>query len=161
MTGAALVIGYGNVLRSDDGLGWHVADRLHDDPRLNGATVLRQHQLTPELALEISRAAIVVLIDASHELAAGTFSANRIDPDDGSAMSWSHHLGPGGLLALAHALYGRAADCHVISVGVQSVAFGHRLSPVVEAGLPRVVDAVVDLVQSATGLALAARPDGA
>ena len=33
---ASLVIGYGNPLRSDDGVGWHVAERLADDPRLAG-----------------------------------------------------------------------------------------------------------------------------
>ena len=36
MTPAILVIGYGNVLRSDDGIGWHVAERLAEDPRFDG-----------------------------------------------------------------------------------------------------------------------------
>ena len=34
MTGGVLVVGYGNALRTDDGLGWHAAERLADDPRL-------------------------------------------------------------------------------------------------------------------------------
>ena len=32
-----LVVGYGNSLRGDDGLGWHAALRLAADPRLAGA----------------------------------------------------------------------------------------------------------------------------
>ena len=45
-----LVVGYGNSLRGDDGIGWHAARLLTDDPRLTGARVLTHHQLAPELA---------------------------------------------------------------------------------------------------------------
>ena len=31
MTSRVLVVGYGNALRTDDGLGWHVADLLAAD----------------------------------------------------------------------------------------------------------------------------------
>src|SRR5919198_4121190 len=59
-----LVVGYGSSLRGDDGLGWHAAALLAADPRLAGAEVLARHQLTPELAEDVSRAALVVLVDA-------------------------------------------------------------------------------------------------
>ncbi len=55
MTRKALIIGYGNVLRSDDGIGWHVAERLAADARFDDVTILQRHQLTPELALDVSR----------------------------------------------------------------------------------------------------------
>jgi hypothetical protein len=60
----SLVVGYGNPLRSDDGIGWVIAGRLATDPRFAGTDVLQRHQLTPELALDISRAGLVVLVDA-------------------------------------------------------------------------------------------------
>ena len=75
VTDGALVVGYGNVLRSDDGVGWQVADILTDDARLAGATILRCHQLTPELALDVSRASVVVLVDARHGPEAGAMVA--------------------------------------------------------------------------------------
>jgi hydrogenase maturation protease len=62
-----LIIGYGNPLRSDDGVGWQAAELLTDDPRLADAQILACHQLTPELAEDVSRAGFVVLIDASTE----------------------------------------------------------------------------------------------
>ena len=66
MTAAGvLVVGYGNPLRSDDGIGWHAADLLATDPRLAGAQVLTHHQLAPELAEDISRASLVVLVSAA------------------------------------------------------------------------------------------------
>ena len=148
MTDGVLIVGYGNALRTDDGVGWHAAERLADDPRLDGSEVLRRHQLTPDLALDISRAALVVLVDASHGPPAGTFTVARVDRADSTATTWSHHLGPPSLVALAHELYGRAPDVYLVSVGVASFEMGDRLSPVVEAALPRVIDAVVQLVAS-------------
>ena len=53
MNRGVLVIGYGNVLRSDDGVGWHVTERLASDARFASVTVLQRHQLTPELALDL------------------------------------------------------------------------------------------------------------
>jgi hydrogenase maturation protease len=65
VTGAGvLVVGYGNSLRGDDGVGWHAAGRLAADPRLAGARVLARHQLTPELAVDVAQASLVVLVDA-------------------------------------------------------------------------------------------------
>lgn len=151
MTQGVLVVGYGNALRSDDGLGWHVAERLADDPRLAGATVLRRHQLTPELALDISEATLLVLVDASHEPAAGAITVERLEPaiDTGtSGTTWSHHLTPTTLVELARELYGRAPDVFVVGCGVASVEMGDELSPAVRDALPRVVDAVAELVAS-------------
>ena len=151
MTPGVLVVGYGNALRTDDGLGWHVAERLADDPRLAGATVLRRHQLTPELALDISEATLLVLVDASHGPPAGTISVERLEPGGDTATSgttWSHHLTPATLIALARELYGRAPDVFVVGCGVASVEMGDELSPEVRDALPRVVDAVAELVAS-------------
>ena len=151
MTDGVLVIGYGNALRTDDGLGWHAAERLADDPRLDGVTVIRRHQLTPELALDVSRAALVVLVDASHGPPAGTFTIEEVPRTGSSATAWSHQLSPSSLVALARELYGRAPDVFLVSVGVASLEMGDRLSPVVEAALPRLVDAVAELVAEHAG----------
>lgn len=151
MTQGVLVVGYGNALRSDDGLGWHVAERLADDPRLAGATVLRRHQLTPELALDISEATLLVLVDASHVPAAGAIIVERLEPaidTRTSGTTWSHHLTPATLVELARELYGRAPDVFVVGCGIASVEMGDELSPAVRDALPRVVDAVADLVAS-------------
>lgn len=146
MTDGALVVGYGNALRTDDGLGWHAAQRLGEDPRLAGVTILQRHQLVPELALDISAADLVVFIDASTSLAPGEVSVEVVEPREGVGGT-SHHVTPCTLMALSRQLYGRVApQVFVVSCGVQSVAMGERLSSAVEAALPRVVDVVVGLV---------------
>jgi hydrogenase maturation protease len=146
MTNGVLVIGYGNALRTDDGLGRHAAERLADDPRLAGATVIGCHQLTPELALDVSRAALVVFVDASHGLPAGAVTIEPMERTGRSATGWSHHFSPSSLVDLAGELYGRSPDVLLVSVGVESLQLGDRLSPVVEAALPRLVEAVAELV---------------
>jgi hydrogenase maturation protease len=145
--GGALVICYGSALRSDDGLGWHAAARLAEDPRLKGAQVLWQQQLTPELAVDVSHASLVVLVDAGVGEQAGAISVRRLldeAPADGSA--WSHHLGPAELIALARELWGASPSVFVVSVGAANLDVGESLSPAVEQALPGLVDAVAAIV---------------
>jgi hydrogenase maturation protease len=143
---SVLVIGYGNSLRTDDGLGWHAAERLAADPRLAGTTVIARHQLTPELALDVSRAAFVVFVDASHGPAAGTFTIEWLQAPANIATGWSHILSPSSLVDLARELYGQVPDVVVIRVGVESLVFGDRLSAAAEASLPGLIDAVAELI---------------
>jgi len=146
VTGDVLVIGYGNTLRTDDGVGRHAAERLADDPRLDGVRVLGRHQLTPELALDVSRAAMVVFVDASRRPAAGIFTVEPVERTGRQGAGWSHYLDPPSLLDLTDELYGRAPDAFLVSVGVGSVLLGDRMSPMVEASLPGLVDAVAELI---------------
>jgi len=143
-----LVVGYGNVLRSDDGVGWAVAARAAADPRLAGADVRAEHQLTPELALDASRASLLVLVDATAEREPGAVEVRRLDdtPDAGSA--WSHHLEPASLVALARELWGTAPAVVVVSIGVADLEAGERLSPAVEAAVPQVVETLAAIVEA-------------
>jgi hydrogenase maturation protease len=148
LPGAAgtLIVGYGNALRSDDGLGLRAAELLAEDPRLRGAEVRWQHQLTPELALDFSRASLVILIDVSVDDPAGAVAVKRLDPDTAEGQSWSHHFEPASLLGLARELWGEAPDAFVVSVGAASLEVGDSLSPALEDALPAVVEAVVSVV---------------
>jgi hydrogenase maturation protease len=152
VTNGVLIVGYGNSLRTDDGLGWHAAQRLAEDPRFVDAAVLQRHQLTPELALDVSAAALVILLDVDSGLAPGEIAVQQIDRADRAAPSWSHHLSPAALVSLSHELYGRAADVYVVSCGAQSLEVGDGLSPVAEAALPTMLDAAAELVASHNGV---------
>jgi hydrogenase maturation protease len=153
VTDGVLIVGFGNALRTDDGVGWAVAERLATDPRLEGATVIARHQLTPELALDVSRAAGVIFVDASHGPPAGEFVIERLDPSGVGASTSSHHVSPTSIVQLALELYGHAPAVHLVSVGVASVEAGDRLSPIVEAALPRISDNVVELASEIAAVA--------
>jgi len=158
MIDRVLVIGYGNSLRADDGVGRYVCERLVGDPRLVGATVIGAHQLAPELALDISRADLLVLVDAGRGPAPGTFTIEPLERSDGARSTWSHYLDPASLLALADELYGCSPATYVVEVGVESVEVGDRLSPAVEAALPMVVEAIVELAAGRTTVRPVAGP---
>ena len=102
--------------------------------------------MAPELALDISRADLVVFIDAREGLASGNFTIRRLERTEDAGTTWSHHLEPASLIALADGLYGHAAEAWVVAVGVESVEVGDRLSPAVEAVLPGIVDAIAGLI---------------
>jgi len=162
-----LVIGYGNALRTDDGVGWHAARLLAGDPRLADVVVVAEHQLTPELAFDLSLASLVILLDATTETPAGTVTVRSIaepgaaagggagtgagprGPGEAAGVppgASSHHVDPELLLVLARQLYGRAPEAVVVSVGVSEMGLGEGLTPAVEAALPAVADIVARLV---------------
>lgn len=145
-----LVVGYGNGLRSDDGVGRVVAERLADDPRLAGATVLSLHQLAPELAIDISRASVVVLVDAALGGRPGTITIGRLEAAGPSSptpstTSFTHHLDAASLVGLATGLFGGDPTVHLVTIAAATMEVGDRLSPAVMAALPRAVQAIVDL----------------
>jgi hydrogenase maturation protease len=142
----SLIVGYGNSLRTDDGVGWHAAGLLATDPRLEGARVLARQQLTPELAADVSRASLVVLVDASAEGAPGSVSVRRIGPRSATPTPWSHHLDPATLAGLAEALYGVVPPIVLVSVAASSFAEGDRLSDPLQRALCEVVEVVAGVI---------------
>lgn len=59
-----LVIGYGNELRGDDGVGPKVAEAV-EAWKLAGVSVLALRQLTPELAADLAVVRRVIFVDAA------------------------------------------------------------------------------------------------
>src|SRR5271166_6728975 len=74
-----LIIGYGNPLRGDDGLGWQVASELAKcvDALIS---VLAVQQLTPELAEPVSDADLVIFVDACCDGEPGSWRCESIRP---------------------------------------------------------------------------------
>jgi hydrogenase maturation protease len=146
-TGDVLVIGYGNPLRGDDGAGWRAAELLEDDPRAAGARVLARHQLTPELAEDVGRAGLLVLVDASTEPGpAGSVSSRPLPGTPASQSVFSHHVDPVRLLQLAEALFGHAPAAVQVSVRAADLEVGTDLSAPVAAAMPVLVDAVIEAI---------------
>ena len=140
-----LVVGYGNPLRGDDGVGWRVAESIADDPRLAGAHVMTAHQLLPELAIELGEAGLAVLVDARVGEPPGSISVMHVAPC-AEGGPFGHHLTPAALAGLALAVAGRSADVVVVSVGIESTEPGAPLSHAVADAVPSVREVVADLV---------------
>lgn len=135
----ALVIGYGNDLRSDDGAGVRVAKILA--ARSPQSQVIIARQLTPDLADDIATAAQVVFVDA---YAARKNDAKlRIDKisDDHpcTASALGHHGDPAGLMHLADELFGKTPDAWVVGIPAFSFAAGETISPETLRGISEAV----------------------
>jgi hydrogenase maturation protease len=134
-----LVIGYGNTLRRDDGIGPVVAGEV-EELRLPGVRTLACQLLTPELADPLSRAGTVVFVDAAvgHP---GRVRMRRLDPS-GSSQILAHAADPRTLLALARDAFGRAPEAWLLTVPAEDLGFGEQLSSAARRGLRKAVRAV-------------------
>lgn len=167
-----LVVGYGNSLRQDDGVGWRVAGLLAADPRFAGCDVRQEFQLLPELAYDVARARAVVLVDAreAYDVPPGTQSHRRVEPSAAAGGISSHHVTPEALLALAELTLGEGDDGEAPLPPVALVEVAARdfddgadtLTPAVRAALPAIVDAVAAHLDALiTELSDPSRPSGA
>jgi len=126
-----LILAYGNPLRGDDGVGWAVGERLAAFLPEEVAEVLVQHQLTPELAEPISRAAQVIFVDAAEGGSPGTLCWTALYPESSPAQAFTHQVDPTSLLAAAQELYGHAPTAHLLTVTGADFGYGEGLSPAV------------------------------
>ena len=136
-----LIIGYGNPLRGDDGVGYQIADQL---ARLAGdsAKVLTVHQLTPEVTESISGADLVVFIDACFEGQPGTWTCETIRPDPNLSHKFTHYFTPSNLLSYTSTVFGVTPKALLVSVAGGSFDFSNDLSPTVAAIVPEIVASV-------------------
>lgn len=129
-----LVIGYGNTLRRDDGIGWLAAEALRQStPHLE---ILTAMQLYPEMAETLRHFSAVIFIDAAEGGTPGEIRCERVLPDSPAAASLTHHLTPSQLLTLSALLYGHSIEGILFTVVGQDFEHGEGLSPTLQAVFP-------------------------
>lgn len=143
-----LVVGYGNTLRNDDGVGPRAAEeiaRLH----LPGVTAVACPLLTPELADPVSRADCVVFVDASVE-ASPEVRFRPLQPADSSRIL-AHAADPATLLALARDVFGHAPRAWWLTIPVTDLGVGESLSDRARSGLRVAVDRLQQWIEDRCG----------
>ena len=139
-----LVIGYGNPLRGDDGVGCVIAEELAKrirDPQ-SKVQVVACHQLNPELAEPIAETRAVIFIDASIELKPGEVRVTTVAPDRFSPAALAHNMKPSALLATASELFGQAPPAKSVGIGGASFEVGKKLTPEVRKAVSNALAAV-------------------
>ncbi len=144
-----LIIGIGNPLRSDDGLGWAVAEQLAQDDDA-GCDIHTVHQLTPELAQWMTAAEVVVMIDASYEGEPGELHVRPVSLSTQPGAVGTHYATPDELAALTIAVYGHCPPVVVVTMTGANFDLGGQLSSIVAQSIPRVCEAVREILLAPT-----------
>jgi hydrogenase maturation protease len=139
-----LVIGYGNELRGDDGVGPRVARTVAGWQR-PGVRALAVHQLTPELVDELIDVEQVVFVDADAG-AEGMVCWRHVHPA-GAPARLGHAGDPGWLLALADALTGRSPRAWMATIPARALGYGECWSPAAARGAKAVLHRIADLAR--------------
>jgi hydrogenase maturation protease len=140
-----LLIGYGNTLRNDDGVGVRIAEIIAEENWPN-VQVIATHQLTPELAADMANASLVIFVDAVLS------QHSDIQVEKLAAVSQWNNLGhaesPASLLALTEAIYQQTPSAWGIFIPAINCDFGEELSPITQKGLTKAIEVIKKLITS-------------
>ena len=150
---AALIVAYGNPLRSDDGLAWRAADALAPKFSESDVEIFRLHQLTPELADTVRNFGTVIFVDAascdaSHDKP-GMIRLEEVRGGTSEPARFSHVLSPTKVLDLALQLYRASPRAFIITVTGEKFDHGDSLSAPVASALPELVARIEHLIKQA------------
>jgi hydrogenase maturation protease len=140
-----LILGYGNTLRKDDGLGVYAALALSSLTQSGDVEICTYQQLSPELSPVLARADHAIFIDAASISTGekpGTINMRSLKPRTSQPSGITHHFDPETLMAMAEALYNHAPQAILFSVTAADFDLGEGLSPEVTAALPILVDRI-------------------
>jgi hydrogenase maturation protease len=140
-----LILGYGNTLRKDDGLGVYAALALDSLTLPADVEICTYHQLSPELSPTLAQVDHAIFIDAalaSNGEKPGTIKTRALQPRTRQPGSITHHFDPETLLAMAETLYGHAPQATLFSVTAASFDLEEGLSPEVSAALPVLIESI-------------------
>jgi hydrogenase maturation protease len=123
-----LVIGYGNTLRSDDGIGQIIAEKI-EELKIPNVETLALHQLTPDLAGSFTDYQSVIFIDAAEDSAQDEVQVFDLYPEENSAQI-EHAMTPQNLLRLSLDLYNSYPVSFCVVIPARNFEFSEELSPI-------------------------------
>jgi hydrogenase maturation protease len=136
----ALIIGYGNPDREDDGVAWHILRALtiklglpspesYEDefPQSDWLDFAFHLQLTPEMAEEISVYDYVCFVDAHTGNIPDLVRMIEVESEF-QRSPFTHHLTPQSLLSMCETLYGKKPEAALLSVLGHRFLFTRQLS---------------------------------
>jgi hydrogenase maturation protease len=149
-----LVIGYGNTLRGDDGIGFLVAEQVAawNLPEVRSLSV---HQLTPELAAEIAQAEVVYFADAC--VGRSQTSIEPIEPVEITSRI-DHLWSPSVLLHLAKKLYDADPVAYQILIPAIQFDYGTVVSVIANDGSAWSLKTLKDLLSNSRLTPLCTNP---
>lgn len=139
-----LIVGYGNDLRRDDGLGSLAVKLLKRRNKCEGCLFLTHHQPYPETVNLMRYLSHVVFIDARVGETPGEITVLPVQAVDapGVPEAAPHHLALEWLLWMTRSLYGHKPDATVFTITGQDFGLGEGISDCVLRQIPRLIEMV-------------------
>lgn len=148
MTENIIVLGLGNILRGDEGVGVHALEALHNACRLPPNVKLVDGGTAGLRLLELIADADRLLVLDAVEAGAEPGTLFRFTPDQllpAGASTSAHETGLPEILTLLEATGGRRPETVIIGVQPENVLpWNLDLSPAVQAVLPQLVNLALD-----------------
>lgn len=141
-----LVIGYGNPLRCDDGVGQQIA-RVVADWGVPNVEAIAVHQLTPELVERLAEIDQAIFVDVYPALVDQDVQVRPLEPAK-SGITSGHWCEPSVLLAMTQALYGDHPQSWWVMVPGVNFELGERLSTVAQQGIEVALQEIEQLIKS-------------
>ena len=143
-----LIVGLGNPLRGDDGIGPRVIEEVTRRGLPEGVSSLDGGTGGFDLLNVLEGWERVVIVDAA-DVGREPGQFVRFTPEQARFVETTgshslHHAGLGEVLALANALGQALPEMTILGVQPAGVGWGEGLSPAVEAALPALTDAVLE-----------------
>lgn len=145
-----LLIGYGNTVRGDDGLGPYVARHFQDWSAPPGVRILVEElpQLDVALIEQLAAAQLAIFVDARDDDRCDAVIVERHVLADAAATPrhTSHSVGIDQLLRAARDWYGRAPVCYAVMPKGYEFEFSERLTTRAEQNAERAIREVATII---------------
>ncbi len=147
-----LVLGIGNTILSDEGVGIHVIERLRSSVPENGAdlTILDGGTLSFTLAQDISAHSRLIVVDAARlDAAPGTvqvFEGEEMDARLRGGLQSVHEVGLSDLMDIARLTDTLPSPRAIVGIQPQYIDWGDAPTPAVAAAIPKAVAVVQQII---------------
>ena len=159
MNSKIIIIGYGNIYRSDDGVAFAVINELR---RQLGQKLLEEGdtgldelksendsifllQLVPEIMELLTDYNKIIFVDAHVGSDLEDLNCSPVEAQYVSS-SFTHHMTPAALLAFLKTMYQCEPEAHMVSICGCDFDFKRTLSPNVQALVQPAVDAILKVI---------------
>lgn len=142
-----LLIGIGNPIRGDDGLGFHAAAHFEEYPPVENLESIHVQQLTMDLVPLISSTDFVLFVDARIGEPFGKIYYDEIQPNAINNNPVSHFFDPQTLMAVIHGLYQKHPKAGLISVNTDEFDFTEELSTRMQTIFPDFLDRIREILE--------------
>jgi hydrogenase maturation protease len=156
----AIIIGYGNIDRSDDGLAYEVINLVRkkldqsllkeDDTGLEklGGEIdsVFLPQLVPEIMELLKDYEQIIFVDAHAGADLEDLNCSKVTPQYVSS-TFTHHMTPEALLAFLKTLYQHEPEAYLVSVRAHDFDFKRTFSPKTQSLLDPASDTIIKLLR--------------